>query len=78
VDVSGGPVEFDGRLHLLGAFRETGERREREELLRAQVDELKRWQSLNLGREDRVLELKREVNELLALSQHPPRYASAQ
>jgi PAS domain S-box-containing protein len=78
VDVSGGPVELEGRLHLLGAFRDTTERRERDTKLREQLDELMRWQALSLGKEDRVIALKREVNELLAQSQQPPRYPSAQ
>jgi PAS domain-containing protein len=43
--------------------------------LREQLNELKRWQSLMLGREERVLELKREVNALLTEEGKPPRYA---
>ncbi len=44
--------------------------------LRAMVDELRRWQKATLGRENRVLELKREVNALLQKQGEPPRYAS--
>jgi PAS domain S-box-containing protein len=45
--------------------------------LRARIDELGRWQQATLGREGRVLELKREVNALLARLGEPPRYDSA-
>lgn len=40
------------------------------------IDELRRWQQLTLGREGRVLELKREINALLARVGEAPRYGS--
>lgn len=43
--------------------------------LKEQFDELQRWHRLTMGREGRVMELKREVNELLAAGGQPPRYA---
>jgi CheY-like chemotaxis protein len=42
-----------------------------------QLEELRRWHAATVGRENRVLELKREVNELLAKAGQPPRYPSA-
>ncbi|MEN6559945.1 MAG: PAS domain S-box protein [Acidobacteriota bacterium] len=54
------------------------ERRRAEARLAEQLDELRRWQTVTLGRERRVLDLKREVNELLVRSGLPPRYASAE
>ncbi len=42
--------------------------------LRAQLDELRRWQSVMVGREMRVLELKREVNALYARLGEPAPY----
>lgn len=45
--------------------------------LSAQHDELVRWRDATLGREERVLELKREVNDALALAGRPPRYGSS-
>jgi hypothetical protein len=41
------------------------------------LEELHRWHNATLGREGRVLELMREVNELLARLGQPPRYPSA-
>ncbi|MEI7436403.1 MAG: PAS domain-containing protein [bacterium] len=40
-----------------------------------QLDELRRWQTVTLGREGRINELKREVNELAARLGEQPRYA---
>jgi hypothetical protein len=51
-----------------------GARREAE--LHGMIDELRRWQQLTLGREGRVLELKREINALLARVGEAPRYGS--
>jgi PAS domain S-box-containing protein len=54
------------------------ERKRAEAQLIEQLDELRRWYSATLGRETRILKLKREVNELLAQTGQPPRYASAE
>jgi DNA-binding response OmpR family regulator len=40
------------------------------------LDELRQWQTVMLGREERHMELKREVNELLARLGEPIRYPS--
>ena len=53
------------------------ERMRGEAAVRERLDELSRWQQVTLGREERLLELKREVNALLAEAGRPPRYASA-
>ena len=50
------------------------ERKKAEEEIKAQLRELQRWHEVMLGREGRNLELKREVNELLAQLKQPPRY----
>ncbi|MBS1158567.1 MAG: hypothetical protein H6R15_986 [Proteobacteria bacterium] len=44
--------------------------------LRNRIAELRRWQQATLGREGRVMELKREVNALLARLGEEPRYES--
>lgn len=53
-------------------------RKEAEARLAEQVRELQRWQDATLGREGRILELKREVNELLKKAGEPIRYPSAE
>jgi PAS domain S-box-containing protein len=47
-----------------------------EEKINKQLEELRRWHNITLGREDRIMELKREVNKLLAEAGKPPHYAS--
>lgn len=42
-----------------------------------QLRELNRWHSVMLNREGWVIELNREIKELLARSGQPPRYPSA-
>ncbi len=45
--------------------------------LNEQLDELRRWHQAMLGREGRILSVKKEINELLAAHGQPPRYPSA-
>jgi DNA-binding NtrC family response regulator len=52
------------------------ERRRAEEANRNQLQELRRWQEAMLDREERIMELKHEVNELLAELKQPHRYAN--
>jgi PAS domain S-box-containing protein len=61
----------------LVAFRAAGEleRKEAEDAIREKMNELSRWHQVTLGREMRILELKREVNELLAEVGKPPRFS---
>jgi PAS domain S-box-containing protein len=52
-------------------------RRKRSEARTAeQVDELRRWHAATVGRELRVLDLKKEINDLLTQYGQPPRYPS--
>jgi len=45
-----------------------------EQKIREQLDELLRWQEVMLNREDRVILLKTEVNDVLGRQGQPPRY----
>ncbi len=75
------PVEIYARFlkldreYLLASVRDITERRKAELESESQLAELKRWHEVLLGREDRVLELKQEVNELLARLHEPGRYS---
>ena len=51
-------------------------RKQAEAEIAQQLDELKRWQNVTIGREGRVMELKREVNALATRLGEAPRYAS--
>ena len=50
------------------------ERKQADDLLREQMDELQRFNAVVVGREERMIELKEEINELLARQGQPPRY----
>jgi PAS domain S-box-containing protein len=62
--------------NLLGMIRDISERRQTEEAIQAQLSELQRWHAMTLGREEHIITLKREINELLARQGQPPRYTS--
>ena len=67
--------------HVTGVFLSTTDITERklaEEKLSQQMHELERWYRVTLDRENRNLELKHEINELLAQSGLAPRYPSAE
>lgn len=69
-------VDASGKtIGLRGAAQDITERKHAELVLQEQVDELNRWQKAMLGREDRIISMKQEVNELLARAGLPPRYA---
>ncbi len=63
--------------YLADVAWEIVERKRQETELATRLDELRRWYKLTLGREMRILKLKREVNELLRRLGEPIRYPSA-
>ncbi len=71
-DEQGRPTGFQG------VSRDVGERKKTAAKMAEQLEELRRWHSALLGREGRVLELKREVNRLLGEAGKPIRYPVAE
>lgn len=72
------PVVVDGEiLGTVGFARDITERMKAEKERTAQLEELHRWQEVMLGREERIIQLKGQVNELLARLHEPPRYNCA-
>jgi PAS domain S-box-containing protein len=63
---------------IIGTIHDITERKESEKKMADQLDELRRWQAVTLGREDRIAELKREVNAHAARLGQPPPYASVE
>ncbi len=76
VEVYSGPIMLKGRTLLYSLVHDITARMDAERKVAEQLAELKRWQAVMLGREERILELKREVNELLQSSGQPPRYGA--
>jgi PAS domain S-box-containing protein len=78
-------VEFISNIYLVGNarviqcnIRDISARKHADDRQLEQLDELRRWQQATLGREDRILTIKKEVNQLLAAQGQPPRYPSVQ
>ena len=57
-----------------GAVQDITARKAAEEKMRDQLDELRRWHAVTLGREERIMGLKAEVNALLRAAGAEPRY----
>ena len=75
---SGAPL-CDTQGNVVGGVAVTvdiTERKRAEEQIRSQLEELQRWHDVMLGREDRVQELKREVNDLCRRAGEVARYPS--
>ena len=62
---------------LLATVQDITVRKQAEMAIKEQLDELRRWYAVTLGRENRVQELKDEVNALLLASGQVQRYASS-
>lgn len=63
-------------LGRLWCLRDVTESKQAAAVLRDRLSELERWQDVMLDREERVAELKQEVNELCVRLGQPPRYAA--
>jgi PAS domain S-box-containing protein len=72
--MTGRQLMVAGHPYLVGIGIDITARKEADAKLNEQLDELRRWQVVTLGREDRVQELKREVNEACRRLGTPARY----
>lgn len=71
-------ISFEGSPADFVMMIDSTEYKMAEEKIKNQLDELIRWQDVMLDREDRIIDLKREVNELLGKDGKPPRYTSTE
>ena len=76
--MTGRQLMVEGRPFLVGIGIDITQRKQAEEQMAKHLDELRRWQTVTLGREGRVAEMKREVNALSVRLGHPPPYPSAE
>ena len=74
VELSLSAVNLKGRWNALGLMRDIAERKAAEEELRKRTDELEKFNKLAVGRELKMIELKREINALLEESGKEPGY----
>lgn len=72
-----GIMDVDENIRFGTAFvNDITERKRLEITMTEQLEELRRWHTIMVGREDRVIKIKQEVNELLTRLDEPPRYES--
>ena len=75
VEISGVRIETQpSGMTLVFVVRDVTERIKSEEVLKKEREELVRMNSIMIGREERVLELKYQVNDLLKQLGQPPQY----
>jgi PAS domain S-box-containing protein len=66
----------DKPVRFFGTLQDITETHQMQHDLEARLQELTRWQGVMLGREERIQELKREINQLLSDQGKPLRYPS--
>ena len=75
VEITGRYFKLHGKSMHIAAIRDISERLKTEQKIAKQMEELQRWYSVTIDREKRVIELKQEVNTLMAkLKELPERY----
>jgi PAS domain S-box-containing protein len=74
VEISTNGAEIGGRKLVFCVCRDVTERKEAETKMKKQLSELRQWYSVTLDREERMLELKREVDQLLSRLGEKARY----
>ncbi len=67
-------IPLPDRALMVSTVWDVTDHKRAEEQLQRQLAELRRWQEVTVGREERVAELKREVNELAQRLGEKPRY----
>jgi PAS domain S-box-containing protein/putative nucleotidyltransferase with HDIG domain len=63
---------------MISAVWDVTERHQASARMREQLNELQRWHEATVGRETRVVDLKHEINQVLAQIGLPPRYPAAE
>ena len=74
VEVSAGTFNLKGRQIVIGAVRDISKRKKADQKLLEKMSELERLNRLFMGREERMIDLKREVNSLLEKQGQPKKY----
>ena len=68
------PIEYEGEDGILGWLLDITDRKKAEQKIKDKFDELSRFRRLAVGREQKMIELKKELNELLIQLGRDPKY----
>jgi len=71
-------VILGGKPHLVESFVDLTERKKAEEELQRNLEELERFSQLTIGREQKMISLKEEINEMLGEVGKPSKYKIVQ
>lgn len=74
VDMSIGVITFDGQTSSLVTVLDVTSRKQAQAQMNQAMEELTRFNQAMVGREIRMIELKKEINKLLEESGQPPKY----
>jgi PAS domain S-box-containing protein len=74
VEVSAKGFDWSGQHYVVCVCRDISERKNAERDLRQKMDELERFNNLSVGRELKMIELKKEINLLLQKLGEPEKY----
>lgn len=64
VEISVSAVKMNGRWHAIGTIKDITRRKKTEETLKIQMREIKKFNEMAVGRELRMVEIKKEINQL--------------
>jgi PAS domain S-box-containing protein len=65
----------DGQItHFIGVSQDITTRKQAEEIVKKEKEELRKMNQIMMGREERIVEMKQEVNALLKELNRPPKY----
>jgi PAS domain-containing protein len=67
-------TEYEGQSGILAWLVDLGGLKEAERELKAKFEELARFRRMAIGREQKMIELKKEINELLKATGNPEKY----
>jgi PAS domain S-box-containing protein len=73
-DINAFPVTIAGKKYLAGIFRDVTEKKKSEEALKNKMRQIEHLNNMFVGREMRMIELKKEVNALLEELGRPKEY----
>jgi len=76
MEVTVSTYRLNEEIYTLVILRDITGRKQADQKINQQLEELRRWDSITRGREKRIMELKSEVNQLLGEAGQPLRYAS--